>query len=353
MAQQNNNRNWQGANNQSAVTPYTANDVMVPDGFKENVELIIQTYAKDLTPQEFSLFAADAHSRGMSITKRQIYATKYKGKMTIMVGIDGYRSTAENHPDYAGQDGPYWCGTDGIWRDVWLSKDKPAAAKVGVYRKGFQAPLYGIALWSEYAKTDRDVWQSLPTIMLAKCAEAQAIRKAFPAKLGGTYIPEEMDRANAIETTARIVDRSTGEITDAPAVPSGQDRLNAWNTVNAALHAWADGVGITHDDLQNAAVSLSKGKHGSLADMSGVELEWLAERLREAYGRDPAKLAQWLDSIDPTQPNVPAPPDRPLTTEEAIEASLASATPAGDQLPGMDDPELERNTDRIAEAARA
>lgn len=203
-------------------------------------------------------------------------------------------------------------------------------------------------------------WAKYPAAMLrARCISAVA-RMAFPESIAGMYSPGELgedvtvtDDGVVLSISRSPISPDTGEITDAPAVPSGQDRLKAWNTVNAALHAWADGVGITHDDLHNAAVSLSKGKHGSLADMSGVELEWLAERLREAYGRDPAKLAQWLDSIDPTQPNVPAPPDRPLTTEEAIEASLASATPAGDQLPGLDDSELDRNIDRVAEMARA
>ena len=211
--------------NRNAVAAYTARDVMVPDGFNENVDLILQTYAKDLTPQEFSLFAADAHARGLSIVKRQIYATKYGGKMTIMVGIDGYRSQAESHAEYAGQDGPYWCGEDGVWRDVWLAKEPPAAAKVGIYRTGFAAPVVGIATWAEYASPGRDMWKKFPATMLAKCAEAQAIRKAFPSKLGGTYVAEEMDQAHAIETPGRVVNQQTGEIRQQDALTDRQRNL--------------------------------------------------------------------------------------------------------------------------------
>lgn len=193
------------ANQSNAMASYGASDIIVPPGFNEDVDLIIQTYAKDLSPSEMSLFAADAHARGLSIVKRQIYAAKYGGKMTIMVGIDGYRSQAESHPDYAGQDGPYWCGEDGVWKDVWLAKEPPVAAKVGIYRKGFQAPVSAVALWSEFNNPNNPSWKKLPTIMLAKCAEAQAIRKAFPDRLGGTYISEEMDQAAVIETTGRTV----------------------------------------------------------------------------------------------------------------------------------------------------
>lgn len=189
----------------NAPVPYTANDIVIPPGFNEDIDLLIQTYASDLTPREFSLAIASAHQRGLSIVKKQIYFWKQGGKMIEVVGIDGFRSIAESHRDYAGQDGPYWCAEDGVWKDVWLSSDPPRAARVGILRQGFGQPLYGIALWSEFNKGN-DTWKKMPTIMLAKCAEAQAIRKAFPEQLGGLYIPEEI-----IETTGRVVTRGTGE----------------------------------------------------------------------------------------------------------------------------------------------
>jgi phage recombination protein Bet len=192
------------ANN--AVATIDPSAIITPAGFGESVELIRQTYAKDLNAEELSLFMADAHHRGLSIVKRQIYAAKYNGKMTIMVGIDGYRSQAESHPEYAGQEGPFYCGPDGQWTETWLGEGPPAAAKVGIYRKGFVHPITEVALWSEYNNASNAMWKRFPTVMLAKCAEARAIRKAFPAQLGGTYIAEEMDqsRRDAVETTGTV-----------------------------------------------------------------------------------------------------------------------------------------------------
>ena len=121
-------------------------------------------------------------------------------RWTFQSSIDFFRATAESAEGYAGQDGPYWCGEDGAWKDVWLSKKAPIAARVGVYRDGFAAPMYAVALFSEYAQQKNDgtlmgLWKTMPALMLAKCAEALALRKAFPRRLGGIYTSDEMQQA--------------------------------------------------------------------------------------------------------------------------------------------------------------
>jgi len=154
---------------------------------------------KDLTNAEFGLFIQVCETTGLSPFGKQIYAIKRGGKMTIQTGIDGMRLIAQRSGEYAGQVGPLWCGQDGEWVDVWLKPEHPAAAKVGVLRAGFAEPLWATVLWKNAAQSFNgklgDMWEKMGDHMLAKNAEAQALRKAFPQELSGLYADVEMPRA--------------------------------------------------------------------------------------------------------------------------------------------------------------
>ena len=239
---------------------------------EERFALLRDTIGRDLTAPELAMFLEVAMGKKLDPFARQIHAVKRKQRrklpsgawvddwvMTIQTGIDGFRVIAQRTGRYAGQRGPLWCGDDGAWTDVWLRKVPPRAAKVEVLRKDFTEPLVGVALWDEYAQTfEKDgerrlmgLWATHPSVMIAKCAEAVALRRAFPEDLAGLYASEEMKAEDlAAEVRARFaeLEERTGKV--APAPPP--------QTVEAELVPATEGMAAEVANLERAEAAESK-----------------------------------------------------------------------------------------------
>jgi phage recombination protein Bet len=159
----------------------------------DQVQLISSTIAPGCTNDELRLFAYACQRTGLDPFSKQIYAIKRGGKMTIQAGIDGLRAIAERTGQLDGSQ-TEWCGEEGDWRDVWLAVKPPAAAKTTIWRKGSQHPFVGVARFADY-NAGQGLWSKMPAAMIAKCSEALALRKAFPADMSGVYTTDEMDQA--------------------------------------------------------------------------------------------------------------------------------------------------------------
>lgn len=276
-----------------------SNDVTVREGgevmSREKIELIKQTVAKGASDLELDLFLHACKRTGLDPLMKQIYAIKRwnnqekKETMAIQTGIDGYRLIADRTGRYAGSDEPvYEVGPDGF----------PTIASVTIYKmiEGQRCAFGSSARWTEYVQTTREgqptaMWKKMPFLMLGKCAEALALRKAFPAELSGVYTHEEMMQADneprhAIADHKQTAQANINELRSEGAA-SGSSRPDPATPVPAT------GT-LTPDDAPSFIWRVgAKHKGESIRTIPDDYLTWFAEN-----GKAPDHVQAANDEID-------------------------------------------------------
>lgn len=239
--------------------------------------LIRKTVARDCLPHEFDQFIHICKAVRLDPLRRQIYAfvlgkggSEEDRQLTVVTGIDGYRSISERSKDYRPADKPTLYECDPHLK----SPSNPHGilrAEVTLYKwsHGGWHPVVGEAYWDEFVPTtyrDEDAtwvdtgkvqrdsgkpimkkvikegaqpvidpsrpgWVKGPRNQISKCAEAQAHRKGWPNDFAGVLVEEEVDRLRTLDLTAtEIADQAERE-----------DRIARIGGPDAYIIDWMDG----------------------------------------------------------------------------------------------------------------
>lgn len=201
------------------VVPVKTNALIGGDELK----VLRDSLFRGFTDAEVNYSVAICNQLQLNPLLKQIHFVKRNTKngpvITAQTGIDGFRLTAERTGAYAGSDEP-------IYEYDAKDKKRPLKATVTVYKmmQGQRCAFTASARWDEYYQATGGQWEKMPHVMLSKCAEALALRKAFPAELSALRSDEEMQQADGpskadtvqkkvlaeepkdIETTAAVVE---------------------------------------------------------------------------------------------------------------------------------------------------
>jgi len=227
-----------------AIAPIRATDVTYSDN---SLALIKRTVAADCNTDEFNIFIHMARALNLDPLRRQIYAFVFskdnpdKRRMSIITGIDGFRAIAERTGNYRpDEDEPTYETDDGLKGPNNPAGIVKATVRVWKYSHGAWHKVTASAYWDEYAPLKEQWaydeakgkkaptgrfsldnsgnWPKMPRVMIAKCAEAQALRKAWPDDFSNVYADEEVDRV-------RVLDISPAEMAAQGEVAERMERI--------------------------------------------------------------------------------------------------------------------------------
>ncbi len=141
----------------------------------------------------------------------------------VMPGVGLYRTQAARTGLYAGvtepEFGPDTTETIGgvditfpAWCRVSVRRQLPNGTIVDFTAVERWKENYAVAGGKEKSIAPNAMWKRRPYAQLAKCAEAQALRKAFPEMTGAQPTADEMEGRSLDEFEGATIDNATGEV---------------------------------------------------------------------------------------------------------------------------------------------
>ena len=219
--------------------PETQNGLLT----KEQINVLAQAgIIPPNTPlEQVKIFAQICRERGVSPFSKEIYLVKYGSKYNTIVGINGFRKIACETGAYMGcDDAKFDLEPNGSYKTAYQLKKArqlPTTCSITVYRKvgGTRCPFSHTVLFDEFKGSGK--WMSMPFQMIAKVAEAFAIRKGFSDRLTGLSIAEE--QAAIEDTQVAVVPINSREVAE-----QSQEDTELLEMINVQLQGYK-----TVDDL--------------------------------------------------------------------------------------------------------
>lgn len=164
---------------------------------------------KDTPPSQIQIFAHVCAEKGISPFSKEIYLLGYGNKYSIITGIEGFRKIAARTGQLAGcDDAKYDLKSDGRYKTIaeYAKGEMPVTCTVSIYRivNGVRCPFTHTAKFSEFS-SGQQKWLTMPFQMIAKVAEAFALRKGFGDATSGIHIEEEAASMHVTEVKPEII----------------------------------------------------------------------------------------------------------------------------------------------------
>lgn len=302
----------------------------------KQLDLIRRTVASDTTPAEFEQFIHICRAVNLDPLRRQIYCFVFskddaaKRQMTIVTSIGGYRSIADRTGNY--RPGPTELVLDPTLIDLDTNPKGISHAVATVYKfsHGDWHPVSETAYWDEFApiieegdggfewvdtgkkyppghvKAGKPMmrkkqvgeikpvldpkkaqWRKMARVMIEKCAEAKALRRAWPDDFAGLEVEDEIDRRASMDLTAT-------ELADEAATAH---RLEMIGGANAITIDWCNGNHLEREPVGvfgDKAIGYLKANPAMASEFE----ERNAVSLREYWARDKSGALEVKKAIE-------------------------------------------------------